>query len=269
MAAVNTRPESEAEHPPYRFWRLVLIGLLGGLLSGAFGVGGGIVMVPLLIVIAGFDQRRASATSLMAIVPTAIAGSIGYLAGGQVDFLAAGFVAAGGVAGSFLGATLLRRLPIVWLRWMFVAMLVVAALRLLLVAPERIAELELDWVVAPGLVALGCIMGIASGLFGVGGGVIAVPGLIAIFGAGDLVAKGTSLLVMIPTALMGTATNWRNRLVDLRAGATVGLAATAASFGGVALAFVIPAGLSGRLFAAIVLFSAGQLAYRAMRSGRK
>ena len=57
---------------------LVLIGGIGGLLSGAFGVGGGIVMVPLLIVLARLDQRHASATSLVAIVPAAAAGAISY-----------------------------------------------------------------------------------------------------------------------------------------------------------------------------------------------
>ena len=64
-----------------------MIGLVGGLLSGAFGVGGGILMVPLLITFAGMDQRRASAASLAAIVPTAVVGSITYLANGEVDLL--------------------------------------------------------------------------------------------------------------------------------------------------------------------------------------
>jgi uncharacterized protein len=111
-------------------------------------------------------------------------------------------------------------------------------------------------------------MGIASGLFGIGGGVFLVPMLISVFGAGDLVAKGTSLLVMLPTAAVGTLTNVRGGLVDLRAGAVVGVAATAASFAGVALAFAIPPQLSGVLFAALLLVSVAQIVVRTLRARR-
>jgi uncharacterized protein len=254
---------------PSRPWPvLVLIGAIGGLLSGAFGVGGGILMVPLLINLAGMDQRRAASTSLVAIIPASIAGSLTYLANGEIDVVVALVVAIGGVAGSFLGAKLLRRIPLMWLRWMFIALLVGVAARMLLVAPERGAEVELSWLVGLGLVVAGLFMGVASGLFGIGGGVILVPVLITVFGAGDLVAKGTSLLVMLPTATMGTITNARGRLVDVRAGAVVGAAATAASFVGVAIAFWVPPHLSGVLFALLLLFSAVQLAIRALRAGR-
>ena len=247
---------------------LALVGVIGGVLSGAFGVGGGIIMVPLLLTFAGMDQRRAAATSLVAIIPTAIAGGAGYLVRGEVDIPVAVLVAVGGVAGSYVGARLLRRIPLVWLRWLFVALLVAVAVRMVLIAPVRGAEVDLDGVVGLALVATGLVMGIASGLFGIGGGVFLVPMLIAVFGAGDLVAKGTSLLVMLPTAAMGTLTNVRGGLVDLRAGAVVGVAATLASFVGVALAFALTPRLSGGLFAALLLVSALQLAVRAARARR-
>nr|WP_231556429.1 sulfite exporter TauE/SafE family protein [Cryobacterium sp. MLB-32] len=79
-----------------RYWiSLVIIGLIGGLLSGAFGVGGGIIMVPLLISFVHMDQRRAAATSLVAIIPTALVGSIAYFVNDEIDLLAAGIIAAG------------------------------------------------------------------------------------------------------------------------------------------------------------------------------
>jgi uncharacterized protein len=252
--------------PPWSV--LVLIGVIGGLLSGAFGVGGGVLMVPLLVNVARMDQRQAAATSLAAIIPASVAGSVIYLSQGAVDVPVSAVVAFGGVAGSILGARLLRRLPLPALRWGFIALLLVVAARLLLVAPERSDGMHLDWLTAAGMVGVGLVMGIASGLFGIGGGVLLVPALISLFGAGDLVAKGTSLLVMLPTATMGTLTNLRGHVLDLRAGAIVGLAATAASFAGVALAFLVPPRLSGILFAALVLFSAVQLAIRAVRAGR-
>lgn len=248
---------------------LLAIGVLGGTLSGAFGVGGGILMVPLLLTFAGMDQRRAAATSLAAIIPASVAGTATYLANGAVDVPVGLVVAVGGVAGSVIGSRLLRRLPLPLLRWMFIGLLLAAAARLLLIAPDRGDGVELDWPTAAGLVGVGLVMGIASGLFGIGGGVLLVPALISLFGAGDLVAKGTSLLVMLPTAVMGTTTNARAHLLDVREGAVVGLAATAASFLGVALAFWLPPDLSGVLFAALVLFSAVQLTVRALRSRRK
>ena len=111
-------------------------------------------------------------------------------------------------------------------------------------------------------------MGVASGLFGIGGGVFLVPILISVFGAGDLAAKGTSLLVVLATAVVGTITNLRGGIVDLRAGAVVGVAATLTSFAGVALAFWLPARLSGILFAALLLLSVAQIVVRALRTRR-
>jgi uncharacterized membrane protein YfcA len=249
--------------------RLAVIGAVGGLLSGAFGVGGGILMVPLFITFAGMDQRRASATSLAAIVPTAIAGSITYFANGDLDLPAALFVAVGGVVGSWLGASLLRRLPLGWLRWMFIALLVAVAVRMLFVVPERgTGYVDVDPGTIVALVALGLVVGIASGLFGVGGGLVMVPAFIALLGMSDLVAKGTSLAVMIPTAVSGTVANLRGGIVDLRAGLIAGVAATVASFGGVWIANLLSPEWSTWLFAALVVIAAVQLSIRAVRAAR-
>ncbi len=261
----STDPDPHLARGP-RYWvALAVTGVIGGILSGAFGVGGGILMVPLLIGLTGMDQKRAAATSLVAIIPTAIAGSATYFANGEVDLVVALLVAIGGVAGAYLGAKLLKRIPVVWLRWLFIVLLIAIAIRLFLIAPERGAEVEVDWLIGLALVASGLFMGVASGLFGIGGGVILVPLLITGFGAGDLMAKGTSLLVMVPTATMGTLTNVRGRMVDVRAGAVVGLAATLASFIGVALAFLVPPEVSGILFAILLIVSAAQLTVRAIR----
>ena len=244
---------------------LALIGVVGGLLSGAFGIGGGIIMVPLLVSVGGLDQRAAAATSLVAIVPAAVVGSITYFVNGEIDFAAGGLVAIGAVVGTLIGTRLLRTIPLAWLRWMFIALIVVVAVRMLLVPPERGDSVELTVWVALAYVALGLVMGVASGLFGIGGGVIAVPALVALFGASDLVAKGTSLLVMIPTGVAGTVSNARAGVVDVRAGLVVGVAATVASVPGVALALIMPPRLSGILFAALLLAAAAQLTVRAIR----
>ena len=147
--------------------------------------------------------------------------------------------------------------------------MLVAAARLILVEPERGSDIDLDPLVSLGLLLLGIVMGVAAGMFGIGGGVIAVPVLIALFGMGDLAAKGTSLAAMIPAAISGTIPNLRAGLVDVRQGLLVGIAAVLASQGGVALAFLVPPALSGILFGSLLVLVAAQLVVRAVRAGRR
>ncbi|BDI23652.1 UPF0721 transmembrane protein [Herbiconiux sp. L3-i23] len=244
---------------------LLVVGAIGGVLSGAFGVGGGIVMVPLLVWLARMDQKAASATSLAAIVPASIVGSIGYLLEGEVDLLAAAALAVGAVPGSLIGTWLLRRINVVVLRWLFIALMIVVAIRMLVGEVQRGDDIDRPWWVLLILVGVGLLVGIASGLFGVGGGVIAVPVLIVGFGAGDLVAKGTSLVMMIASSVVGSASNLRAGTVDLRAGLLVGVAATATSYLGVLLALVMSPQVSAILFAVLLLVSAAQLTQRTVR----
>ncbi|CAN5655784.1 hypothetical protein BH10ACT10_BH10ACT10_01180 [soil metagenome] len=244
---------------------LAAIGLVGGLLSGLFAIGGGILMVPLLTGWARMDQRRAAATSLVAIVPTALISSLVYLVHGQVDVVAALFVAPGAMAGAVLGSRLLRRIPVARLQWMFVMFLVLVAARLLLVSPHRGEQVHLSSLVAVGYVVLGLVMGIASGLFGIGGGIIAVPLMISLFTVSDLVAKGTSLLVSVPTSAVGSLANRQAGLVDVRAVLIVGIAAATASVPAAGLALFLPARLSGLLFAALLVVVAVRLGVKTSR----
>ena len=249
-----------------RYWvSLSVIGMIGGVLSGLFAIGGGIIMIPLLVTFAKLNQRDASATSLASIIPAAIVGSLTYLVNGEIDLLAGLFIAIGAVIGTIMGSALLRQLPLAWLRWMFIAFLLLVAARLFLVAPVRGGSLTLTAGVALGYVALGLVMGIASGVFGIGGGIIVVPALVAVFSISDLVAKGTSLLVMIPTSVVGTAANRRTGAVDVRAGLVVGVAATVAAIPGARLALAISPKLSGVVFALLLVAVAAQLTVRAVR----
>src|SRR5436853_6771796 len=92
--------------------RLVLIGLVAGFFSALFGVGGGIVIVPLLVLVCGWELRSATATSLAAIGITATAGVITYVVHGEVRPLYALLVGVPAAAGAAGGATLQQRLPL-------------------------------------------------------------------------------------------------------------------------------------------------------------
>jgi uncharacterized membrane protein YfcA len=108
--------------------RLLVIGLVAGVLSGLLGVGGGIVMVPLLVLWAGYGQREAHATSLGAIVPISLAGVVTYGAAGAVRVPAAAALAVGSVAGARVGAGLLARLNERALKTLFGSFLVAVAI---------------------------------------------------------------------------------------------------------------------------------------------
>jgi uncharacterized protein len=111
--------------------RLILIGLVAGFFSALFGVGGGIVIVPLLVLMLHWNLRSASATSLAAIGVTATAGVLTYVVHGEVEpayALLLGIPAAAGAAG---GATLQQRVPVRTLSLLFAALLVGIAIELL------------------------------------------------------------------------------------------------------------------------------------------
>jgi len=84
--------------------KTLAIGLAAGLLSGLLGVGGGIVIVPLLVLLAGFTQKMAHATSLAAVIPIAAVAAATYAIEGEVNFVIAAFLAAGALVGAPLGA---------------------------------------------------------------------------------------------------------------------------------------------------------------------
>lgn len=107
--------------------QLVVIGLLAGLLSGLLGVGGGIVMVPLLVLWSRIPQRHAHAVSLGAIVPISIAGVATYGIGGHVRWWDALALSAGSIAGARVGTGMLARISDRALKVVFGIFLVVVA----------------------------------------------------------------------------------------------------------------------------------------------
>lgn len=116
------------------------------------------------------------------------------------------------------------------------------------------------------LVALiGLLTGALAGLFGVGGGILFVPALALGLGLTQLHAEATSLLAIIPTAVVGTWRQTRYGNVDVRAAAAVGLASILGVQGGVLVAESMPEHLLRKLFGALLLVTAAQIAWRASR----
>jgi len=110
LASLLRRDEPPRPPPHGLNGQLVVIGVLGGVLSGLLGVGGGIVMVPLLVLWAHYGQRDAHAASLGAIIPISIAGIATFGIAGEVKLGPALALAAGSIFGAQLGAGMLARL---------------------------------------------------------------------------------------------------------------------------------------------------------------
>ncbi len=110
--------------------KAVAIGLVAGFLSGLLGIGGGVVIVPALILILNVDQFRASATSVATISVTASAGLLTFGIGGSVDWAVAGLVLIGSTVGAWFGAKYLELVPEWALAGVFTMVITVAAVRM-------------------------------------------------------------------------------------------------------------------------------------------
>ena len=240
-----------------RILLVIATGVGAGFLSGLFRVGGGLVIVPALMAVLGMDQRRASATSLAAIIVTAAVGSGTYALHGEVSWAGGALLVVGALVGSQIGVWLLRRLPaptLPWiligftLPWILIGFTLFVIVSQYLQVPTREGVVSLTPASCALLILVGVCAGILSGLVGVGGGSVIVPGMELAVGAGDLIARGTSLLVMIPTGIAGTVTNLRHRMVDLRVGLIVGASAAATAPAGRLVATLVSPSVGAILF---------------------
>jgi uncharacterized membrane protein YfcA len=118
-----------------------------------------------------------------------------------------------------------------------------------------------------GAIAIGLAAGIVAGLLGVGGGVLFVPGLVLFLGLDQHQAEATSLLAIVPVALLGTYRQDRYGNVQRGDALLLGLLSLAGAAGGVALANALSGAFLRDAFAALIMLVAAQLVRRTLRSG--
>ena len=112
------------------------------------------------------------------------------------------------------------------------------------------------------------IFGAMLAILGVGGAVISVPALVGVLGVSDLIAKGTTLAVIVVTSVTGSVANRRTGLIDVRTALIVGGVAAVSAVGGAYLGLALPARLSTLLFAALLVLTALQLVVVELRRRR-
>ncbi len=242
-------------HSSVRFGHAVIIGLAAGLLGGLFGVGGGLIIVPGLVSFAGMDRRLAHGTSLAATLPIAAASLITYVSHGNVDWAVAFFLAIGAIGGAIVGTTLLHIIPKNVLVVIFVITVLATATRLV-VSTESTGRVDLTIATVILLLVVGLLTGTLAGLLGIGGGVIMVPAMVVLLGMVPVVAKGTSVAVIVPTSIMGTIRNRKKANADIRVAAVVGVFGAASAVVGGTISDRMSDHFSNIMFAALLVFVA-------------
>ena len=211
---------SSASAPPLF---LGSVGLVAGLCSGFLGIGGGLIIVPALTLLAGYPIKRAVGASLGTIALVSLVGVV-------VEFVAKGtsiywslaiVVSAGSLVGARLAARMLAKLPDRTLRVLFAASLLVASSRMLTCLRPTSAlgfltladHAYLGYALA---MPVGLLGGLTSTLLGLGGGIVTVPSLTLLFGDVPFhAARATSLLTIVPTSGFGAHQHSRLGNLDL------------------------------------------------------
>lgn len=185
----------------------LIAGALAGLLSGLFGVGGGLIIVPILTFVfasMAFPEQHimhmALGTSLATIIFTSISSAWAHHKNVNVDWVVVRRISVGIVLGTLLGTALAASLQTFWLKVIFAIFVFAVATQLTLgLSPD--AKRSLPGILATNLI--GTIIGILSSLVGIGGGTLSVPFLIYC----NIVVKraiGTSAAIGLPIAIAGT-----------------------------------------------------------------
>ena len=112
-------------------WKMVVIGVVVGFLNGLFGAGGGSVVVPAMEKFLGVDAKKSHSTAIAIILMMSVVSSVTYVSKGFFDFKLWLWVSVGGIAGGFVGAKLLGKIPKRWLKIGFGAVICVTAVKMI------------------------------------------------------------------------------------------------------------------------------------------
>jgi uncharacterized membrane protein YfcA len=234
------------------------VGLIAGILGGLVGVGGGVIMIPLMTEVLRFRQHEAHGTSLVAVVFTAMAGSFVYYLYGSADIPVSAVLAAMALCTVRFGAKYCCFLQEWKLKRYFGGFLLLISLLLLLkpFLPHVVEGTSPAWIRWCVLIVLGVLTGFISGMMGVGGGIFMVPMMVLFAGIPQHMAQGISLLAMIPASTLGAWTHWRagNTRKSLLPGLIAGV--IAGVYAGGSFAHIMPETGLRLVFTALLVYTA-------------
>jgi uncharacterized membrane protein YfcA len=250
---------------------LILIGVAAGVFAGLFGIGGGIIIVPALILLAGFPLVKATGTSLAAILlPVGILGVVAYHKARIIDLRASAFIAAGILSSVVIGAWLANTLPVDLMRKFFAVFCLYVGWNF--IDPVRRfrrwrgqdvpAKPEPETSPHPSPYALfgvGLLAGIMAGMFGIGGGNIIVPMLTLVLRYSAKRAIATSLgAILFPFGLPGVLYYYNAGTLDLTAAAWIALGLFLGTVFGARITISLPSKTVKLLYGLFLLFVAAR-----------
>lgn len=211
------------------------LGALIGVLLGLLGGGGSILAVPALVYGMGLGIEQAIPISLIVVATASAVGALPKIRAGQVQWRLAGIFAAAGIPATVAGSAISRHLPQPALMIGFAAVMVFAGIRMLTDQENTGTACEVEagrvnWrCCAPRSIGAGLLVGLLTGLFGVGGGFLIIPALVVVLGVEMSVAVGTSLLIITANSVAGIFSHLGAITVDWTVIAVFVAAAMAAS----------------------------------------
>jgi len=253
---------------------LVLVGIAAGVFSGLFGIGGGVIIVPALILLAGFPLVKATGTSLAAILlPVGILGVIAYYRAKVIDLRASAFIAAGLLTSVALGAWFANALPAGLMRKFFAVFCLYVAWNFIdpvrrirrqrgEAAPAK-PERETNSRPHPlALAGIGVAAGVMAGMFGIGGGNIIVPLLTLTLAYPAKKAIATSLgAILLPFGLPGVLVYYQQGTLDLRAAAWIALGLFVGTVFGAKITIRLPTATVRLLYGLFLVFVAARFLF--------
>jgi len=217
----------------------LIIGLVGGILSGLLGIGGGVVFVPLLTYFSKTNFKTNTGISSMAVVLVGTASTTAYLLNdfskGQSFYVEILIMITGGILGSYVGSKLTFKINTILLKRIFSILLIFSAYRMIFA--NQVESITDDILYL--FFVIGFVSGIGSGLLGIGGGIIRIPLLVLFGGFEQIVAQGISLITTVPTALTAAITKLKNDAKSRNIGLIVGTFGLIGSFIGGNIVFNI------------------------------
>ncbi|MEQ8215267.1 MAG: sulfite exporter TauE/SafE family protein [Smithellaceae bacterium] len=231
------------------------IGLAAGVFGGLAGLGGGLILIPLMLHVLKLSQHQVHGTTLVAIIFTGLSGAITYGLNGAIDLRAALLLAGASVSTVSAGAHYANKLPFWKLRRAFGFFLIFCAVFLFSKSffTDAVGCVP-GWAKIIILLLTGLGTGFLSGMMGVGGGAIMVPVMVLLVGFTQHVAQGTSLLVMVPAGVVGALTHQRlgNVVPELLWGLIPGL--LLGTYLGGNFAYLLPENALRNIFAVIIIW---------------
>ena len=202
--------ENSAKLPLKYFIISLLIGLSSGTFGGLVGLGGGVIMIPLMVSVLKFDQHSAHGTSLFVLIFTGIAGAISYGLHGNIDVIASVLLAFSAVFTARSGAHFAHSLPAWKLKRFFGYFIIFISI--FMFTKHYFPNIHLTGGYVAKIILFlvtGTVTGFISGMMGVGGGSLMVPVMVLLAGISQHTAQGTSLLAMVPTSSAGAHKHWQ------------------------------------------------------------